>query len=215
MVLFFLMKKQMLRFGMDNPVKAHPSLIRQQTMKTKPTLAARLMLCLVALLLGAASVQANNLTISNVSLTGQDTVNDFILVQFDITWKNSWRISGDDPDNYDAVWVFVKYRVAGDPWMHATLNFVDGTAANDGHIEPSGATITTPVDGKGVFIYRSADDTGTFTLMEVQLRWNYGVDGLPDNGRTWRCRSSASRWSTCQRGNSPPAVVVQKWKPST
>ncbi len=75
-----------------------------------------LTLCLAALLLGAASAQANNLTISNVSLTNQDTTNDFILVQFNISWDNSWRISGIDPNNYDAVWVFVKYRVVGGPW---------------------------------------------------------------------------------------------------
>ena len=133
----------------------------------------RLTLCLAALLLGAASVQANNLTISNVSLTGQDTDNDFILVQFDITWENSWRFSGVDPNNWDAAWVFVKYRVGGD-WRHATLNTM-------GHTVPSGSTIDTPFDGTGVFLYRSADGTGMVTFNGVQLRWNYGVDGLPDN----------------------------------
>ncbi|MFB3098500.1 MAG: formylglycine-generating enzyme family protein [Acidimicrobiia bacterium] len=134
----------------------------------------RLTLCLAALLLGAASAQANNLDISNVSLTGQDTVDNFILVQFDITWDNSWRISGADPDNYDAAWVFVKYRVAGGDWMHATLN-------TSGHTAPSGSAIDTPGDGKGVFIRRSADGTGMVTFNSVQLRWNYGADGLADN----------------------------------
>ena len=139
----------------------------------KPTLAARLMLCLAALLLIAASAQANDLTISNISLTGQDTVNNFILVQFDITWDNSWRVTG-DPNNWDAVWVFVKYRVDGGPWQHARLN-------TTGHTPVSGSTIETPTDGTGVFIYRSLDGTGTLTLMGVQLRWNYGANGLDDN----------------------------------
>ena len=47
----------------------------------KPTLVARLTLCLVALLFVAGAAQANDLSISNISLTGQDTVNNFLLVQ--------------------------------------------------------------------------------------------------------------------------------------
>ncbi len=137
-----------------------------------------LTLCLAAQLLGAASAQANNLTISNVSLTNQDTTNDFILVQFNISWDNSWRISGIDPNNYDAVWVFVKYRVVGGPWMHATINLTGHTLGTG-----SASAIDTPSDGKGVFIRRTDNGTGTVTLMSVQLRWNYGVDGLPDNAQ--------------------------------
>ena len=70
--------------------------------------------------------------------------------------------------------MFVKYRVDGGPWQHARLN-------TTGHPEVSGSTIETPTDGTGVFIYRSVDGTGTLTLMGVQLRWNYGADGLDDN----------------------------------
>ena len=127
-----------------------------------------------ALLLGAASVQANNLTVSNVSLTGQDEANDFIRVQFDITWDNSWRLTS-GPANYDAVWVFVKYRVAGGPWKHATLN-------TTGHTAPSGSTIDTASDGKGMFIYRTDVAVGPVPVpfTGVQLRWNYGVDLLGD-----------------------------------
>jgi len=121
------------------------------------------MLCLVALLLGAASAQANNLTVTNVSLTGQNTGSDFILVQFDITWKNSWRVTGSDPNNWDAAWVFVKYRVAGGAWMHATLH-------TSGHTAPTGSTIApATTDGPGVFIYRDTDGTGTVNFTSVRL----------------------------------------------
>jgi len=51
------------------------------------------------------NVYANNLTITNVSLTKPDSANSTITVQFDISWDNSWR----NYINYDAVWVFVKY----------------------------------------------------------------------------------------------------------
>ena len=38
--------------------------------------------------------------------------------------------------------------------------------------------IDTPSDGKGTYLYRSVDGTGTVSFQSVQLRWNYGVDGL-------------------------------------
>jgi formylglycine-generating enzyme required for sulfatase activity len=37
-----------------------------------------------------------------------------------------------------------------------------------------------PSDGVGVFLYRSANGTGTFSLSDVQLRWVYGTNGVRD-----------------------------------
>jgi hypothetical protein len=64
----------------------------------------------------ALAVRANNLQITNVVATalggGQASV------EFDLSWENSWR----DAENFDAVWVFLKYRVDGAPaWRHVTL----------------------------------------------------------------------------------------------
>lgn len=120
--------------------------------------------------------QANNLSITNVTLTGHDSGNDFTLVQFDLSWDNSWRSS----NRKDAAWIFVKYKIGG-VWYHATINYVDGTAANDGHTEASGSAIETPSDGMGVFIYRDADGSGANSFTTLQLRWNYGIDGLGDD----------------------------------
>jgi len=139
----------------------------------------RLTLCLAALLLGAASVQANNLTISNVLVTGQDTANDFILLQFDITWDNSWRVTSagpNTPTNWDAAWVFMKYQVAGGAWQHATLNTSVSTLAST-----LAFIIDRPSDGRGVFVYRSTDGTGPVSFTGVQLVWDYGKDGLSDD----------------------------------
>ncbi len=123
---------------------------------------------------------ANNLSISNISLASQNTTDDYYLVQFDVGWDNSWRMSA-GPSNWDAAWLFVKFLNPDNGlWVHATLNYVDGTAGNDGHTEDSGSTITTPPDGKGVFVYRNTDGSGS-NAWTVQLRWNYGVDGLGDD----------------------------------
>jgi formylglycine-generating enzyme required for sulfatase activity len=61
-------------------------------------------------------------------------------------------------------------------WEHARLNT---TAAN--HTAPAGSTISVPSDGTGVFIHRSSAGTGAFNLTDVQLRWDYGLNGMPDD----------------------------------
>lgn len=130
------------------------------------------------LVLWFVDTSANNLDITNVTLTGQDTGNDFTLVQLDLSWDNSWRLGSDK----DAAWIFIKYRIGSNGvWNHASINYVDGTAANDGHTEATGSTIVTPSDGTGIFIYRNADGTGTNSFTTIQLRWNYGTDGVGDD----------------------------------
>jgi formylglycine-generating enzyme required for sulfatase activity len=125
----------------------------------------------------AAAAFSNNISITNAAKASVNTTQDYAMIRFTISWENSWR----DADNYDAAWVFIKYRIVGSTgaWSHATLNYVNGSS--DGHIGPVGATITTPADGKGIFIYRNANGSGSVSFINVQLRWNYGVDGLTDN----------------------------------
>ncbi|MDW3650162.1 MAG: SUMF1/EgtB/PvdO family nonheme iron enzyme [Bacteroidia bacterium] len=134
--------------------------------------------CLL-LLFFTSSLHANNVEVSNVSLTGQNTTDQTVQVQFDLAWENSWRISV-GPSNWDAAWVFVKFRPSGGDWQHASLNFVDGIAANDGHLEAAGSVITTPSDGRGAFIYRDADGSGDVSYSDLRLLWNYGSDGVAD-----------------------------------
>lgn len=207
-------------------------------------------------------LHANNIAVSSITLTGQNLsagVNNaanFALVQFNLSWENSWRFST-GPANWDAAWVFVKFRVgASDPsfsgvssttttvtvsstsslrvgmpvrvtggtgafaantvissitnstqfvvsatpstplsnasieciriWEHARLNDV-------GHTVPESATLAaglqTPSSGFdattnpaiGVFIYRRVAGAGNNTYNNVQLRWNYGRNGVNDN----------------------------------
>lgn len=123
------------------------------------------------------NVLANNIVISNISKASVNTMQNYAMIRFDISWENSWR----DVENYDAAWVFIKYRVQDftGEWSHATLNYIDGT--NDGHIPALGAAVSTTTDGKGVFIYRNINGSGNINFSGLQLRWNYGIDGLNDN----------------------------------
>lgn len=117
---------------------------------------------------------ANNITVSSVSLTARNKTADYVQVQFNLSWENSFRVNT-GPSNWDAAWVFIKYKVGvnGD-WKHASISNTGG------HSIPSGA-ITSQADTKGLFIYRDANGTGTFSLTGIQLRWNYGADGVGDD----------------------------------
>ena len=145
----------------------------------------------------ANSGKANNIAVSGVTLTGQNTsagannANNFTYIEFDLTWENSWRTSS-SPVNWDAAWVFVKFRTVGtSTWQHVRL-------APSGH-NSSSTTPTTSYSVRvglanenaihnastnpavGAFIYRSANGTGTFSANDIRLKWFYRDNGVGDN----------------------------------
>lgn len=135
----------------------------------------RLLYCCITcyFILFAMASNANNIAITSFSLTGQNTTSHYTFLKFNLSWDNSWRTSTNE-SNWDAAWVFAKWRKQGQKtWNHATIN-------TSGHTAPSGSTIDTPTDGKGVFIYKNANGIGSNSWASVQLRWNYGTDGLTD-----------------------------------
>ena len=128
-----------------------------------------IMLCLVT----ASMVSANGLTVSNVSISDQSALLHLAKIKFDISWDNSWRTTA-VPNNWDAAWIFIKYRAGAGIWQHATIYAT-------GHTAPAGSVITPSADGKGVFMYRSSNGNGTNNWNNTELVWNYGTDGVPDD----------------------------------
>jgi uncharacterized protein (TIGR02145 family) len=121
---------------------------------------------------------ANDITVSSVSLTARNKTADYVQVQFNLSWQNSFRVTT-GPSNWDAAWVFIKYKVGvNGQWKHASIS------TTGGHSIPSGATAS-QADNKGLFIYRDANGTGTLSLTGVQLRWNYGTDGVGDDEKIY------------------------------
>ncbi|HNK27123.1 MAG TPA: hypothetical protein PLE31_20290, partial [Cyclobacteriaceae bacterium] len=121
-------------------------------------------LCMAVLCLLHVGAYSNDIAVSNATLTGQNAASDFTLVRFDISWSNSWRVSS-GPSNWDAAWVFVKFRIEGGTgctagsWQHATLSATPGdhsVTTNNGVVP----AIMPTADGKGVFLYRSANGSG-------------------------------------------------------
>jgi formylglycine-generating enzyme required for sulfatase activity len=124
----------------------------------------------------------SNLSVTNLRRGAFDYTSENVELKFDVSWSGSWRTSA-VPGNWDAVWLFVKYRVSGGEWQHARLN-------NIGHVVPTGTTLTTGVVDTsapfnltanpvvGAFVYRSSDGAGTMTLNDVVLSWNYAANGV-------------------------------------
>jgi formylglycine-generating enzyme required for sulfatase activity len=116
-------------------------------------------LCLLCLCLGT-HVSANNLQISNVTLVGS-------FLNFSLSWDNSWRTSTTAPYNYDAVWIFVKYRDCGTlQWSHANIDSASAV---------SPLRTDTTADQKGVMVYRASNGVGNISNVNVSVR----MAGLP------------------------------------
>lgn len=111
-------------------------------------------------------VNANNFKISNISVSLPN-------VTFTIEWENSWNTTNNInplyPNNWDGVWLFVKYQNNIDNlWKHAVLS----TSAGDHSITGGVLEINTVSDGMGVFVRRSAPGAGNITATTVTLRMN-------------------------------------------
>lgn len=123
------------------------------------------------LLVSGLALHANNIEVTNIVLTDQNVANGTTVIQFDLSWENSWRISV-GPANYDAAWVFAKYRVNGGNWRQTTIS-------GPGSV-PAGASVDV-VDNFGAFIYRSADGNGDVFFSGLQLEWDYAANNVDAN----------------------------------
>jgi hypothetical protein len=115
--------------------------------------------------------KANYMLVQNVTKLGNNPTNKTIQIQFDLSWQNSWR----DSINWDAAWIFIKYKNANGLWQHARLNLA-------GYANGAGTTNTIKVasDSVGAFVYRDVLGSGNFNATSMQLQWNYGASGLSD-----------------------------------
>ncbi|MBN1998549.1 SUMF1/EgtB/PvdO family nonheme iron enzyme [candidate division KSB1 bacterium] len=116
--------------------------------------------------------RANNIQVGTPTLPVINSTAQYAMVQFDLSWDNSFR----DDINWDAAWIFIKYRTSTDDWQHALLNTVPGS-----HTIPADYTCSvgeTGGNGMGLFIYRDANGSGNTGLSGVQVRWEYGSNGV-------------------------------------
>ncbi len=130
----------------------------------------------------SAAAFSNGLTVSNVSIVDRDADADTTVIEFDITWNNSWS----DSINHDAAWIFFKYSTdSGTTWNHATLKtsgtdpsgFSDGTPSSSAY---NAMQILVTSDKKGMFYRPAHQNSGTVNFTDVRAVWNYAADGVSD-----------------------------------
>jgi len=167
------------------------------------------------------SGKADPIRIENVRLTNSPAAGQSAIV-LDLAWDYSWREAWEVPEqecalfyahekfnreqdqkwegkpplkleNWDAAWVFVKFRMPGGNWRHATLSPL---AADHG--KPAGAALDVGLDdnpvadgkapstslgagagrGLGVFVHRDSVGNGPNAWKGLSLRWLHGADGV-------------------------------------
>jgi len=114
---------------------------------------------------------SNYMSLRNVTIVSDNTGAQTSQVRFNISWENSWK----DDVNWDAAWVFIKFKDGSGNWKHATLS-------SSGHNGGTGTalTIEVPSDNLGAYIYRTSNGAGHITQTDMEVQWDYGVDGVVD-----------------------------------
>ncbi|MBB4080331.1 hypothetical protein GGR28_002965 [Lewinella aquimaris] len=131
----------------------------------------KIILTILVLVVCVTTGHTNNVDVTNVTFGDKDVSLGTRIINFDVSWENSWRTSA-APANYDAAWVFVKFLTDDGNWEHATLSGgAPGTVSTT--VEPS-------ADGVGAFVYRSENGFGDVMHADIELEWDYRADGVAD-----------------------------------
>ena len=130
----------------------------------------RWLLCfLLTGLLMSGSLMGNNVRISGEPDVQLNATSDSLSLTFTLSWDNSWR----DNFNWDAVWLFVKYKKEGstDAWSHLYLGG-NQTGTSVLSMEPgnTGSQIV------GAFVYPK--NKGTFNIAGERVTLKAPLNGL-------------------------------------
>jgi formylglycine-generating enzyme required for sulfatase activity len=120
-----------------------------------------------------SSAKANNINIQRVSLRDTNRVAKTVVIKINISWDNSWR----DSINWDAAWLYFKFKKINDSawkWKHGNFS----TTGNYPGVSNAPLKIVVPPDTKGAFLYRSGNGEGNIKSDSVCFTWNYGNDGF-------------------------------------
>ncbi len=90
-----------------------------------------------------SNLKANNVQLSNLQII------DNRHISVSVSWDNAWNLSnGNTRANYDAVWVFLKYKYNGGQWQHLKLADLDSLHQSNSYM----IEIKSVTDSGGVFV---------------------------------------------------------------
>ncbi len=111
------------------------------------------LLIISVIIFACKAVNANNIQVSNVSVVSANNT-----IKFDVSWDNGWRSSV--LNNWDAAWVFIKYKDVDGVWKNLVLN-------TTGNIIPAGFSSNALYNG--IYLYRSVAGSGSTSILNVQV----------------------------------------------
>ena len=124
-----------------------------------------------------AGLKANNIRVDGKTrVTG--FVGDTAVIEVNLLWDNSWR----DDFNWDAAWVFFKFKKRGleNPWQHAYLSssghVLSASAGNEG----GGYAYMVGANGgkvNGLYVMRNSISEGNVSV-RLQAKWPLTGTGL-------------------------------------
>jgi formylglycine-generating enzyme required for sulfatase activity len=142
-------------------------------------------LFIILLILTEQEAKCNNVQLSNISIEEIDVNSQTAKIEFDVSWQNSWRNTG-EPYNWDAVWIFAKVRKNGSNWEHLKLTnslptIPNGVSTSIGLSDPTLGYNSSTNPGVGVFIHRGNSGNGDFTVSNIKLNWDFTLNDIQSN----------------------------------
>ena len=138
----------------------------------------QMLLPVLLVLCTIAGLKANNIRVEGktrlVNFVGTDTA----VIEVNLRWDNSWR----DDFNWDAAWVFFKFKKRGleNPWQHAYLgssgHVLSASAGNEG----GGYAYMAGTNGgkvNGLYVMRNSISEGNVSV-RLQVKWPLSGTGL-------------------------------------
>ncbi len=135
---------------------------------------------MVISLLFVNSVFGSNVTITKAPELS--TNGDVKEITFSLSWENSWRDTENRwsllyDKNWDAVWVFVKYRLSGSQWDHMYLDpDTEPSVGTDNGVEMAYQFGRSGEKIAGIFLYRAENGRGNVEWQDIKLGWKYNEE---------------------------------------
>lgn len=127
---------------------------------------------------GLSPVLGNNIRVDGKTSIVNFVGNDTAVIEVKLLWDNSWR----DDFNWDAAWVFFKFKKRGleNPWQHAYLSSSGHTLTPLAGNEGGGYANMVGVNGgkvNGLYVMRNSISEGNVHV-RLQVKWPLSGTGL-------------------------------------
>ncbi len=138
----------------------------------------QMLLPVLLVLCTIAGLKANNIRVEGktrlVNFVGTDTA----VIEVNLRWDNSWR----DDFNWDAAWVFFKFKKRGleNPWQHAYLGSSGHVLTPGAGNEGGGYAYMAGANGgkvNGLYVMRNSISEGNASV-RLQVKWPLSGTGL-------------------------------------